>query len=250
MAQRVPPEVFYDRSIVGWTPGPTGAVGGWTTVEAIEADRFHRSPPSGDHGQIGHLAQRLARNATTFALVLLGVGFFAVFIKQAPIHLQIVFGAPVFEEFFKLGLALLLSAWMRFLVLRMVAALGVGAGFGVLEHFVTYSDEPFSLYMGRIAFHAGATALSMASYHVLESVPDVRARWASTLWASVLHYVNNSFALLSILPSFYVPAAVWPFALFVSSLVTVSLYVGIIWVLTSAARLRSWAQERVEALLA
>jgi hypothetical protein len=135
------------------------------------------------------------RLAGVFAVI----GFFAVFVNQATLLLQIVVGAPVFEELLKFGVALLIvgvvprlgKAYPVVVVLRVAVAWAVGAGFGWLEHWITYSAEPFELYVGRILFHGGASALSMATYCVLEGASDVRLRWFATAPATVLHYANN-----------------------------------------------------------
>lgn len=168
-----------------------------------------------------------------FAAVLLGLGFFSVFIWQVvslglisslvvafPRFFDVLFtllpwlllflaslwiyvlilGAPVFEEFFKFGLALFLTAFLaarsregRLAVgaVRAVAGLAVGAAFGIMEHHLGYSHEPTIVYAGRVAFHGGAAALSAVVYTLLEPLADVRARWFAVLPSVLLHWLNN-----------------------------------------------------------
>lgn len=144
-------------------------------------------------------AVRYAASPLRLAGVFAVLGFFAVFVHQASLELQIVVGAPVFEELVKFGLALLaVGAIPRggrlfplVALLRVVVALAVGAGFGWLEHFATYAEEPVEVFVGRVLFHAGSTALSMAMYCVLEGAADVRLRWFATAPATAIHYANN-----------------------------------------------------------
>lgn len=144
-------------------------------------------------------AVRVAASPLRLAGVLAVLGFFAVFVHQASLELQIVIGAPVFEEMVKFGLALLAvgaiprggRAFPLVALLRVAVAWAVGAGFGWLEHLVSYSEEPREVYIGRVLFHGGATALSMAAYCALEGAADVRLRWFATAPATLLHYANN-----------------------------------------------------------
>jgi hypothetical protein len=142
---------------------------------------------------------RLAASPLRLAGVFAVLGFFAVFVHQASIELQIVIGAPVFEEMVKFGVALLLvgtiprfgRAFLLVALLRVAVAWTVGAGFGWVEHSVTYVDEPREIFLGRLLFHGGSTALSMATYCVLEGAADVRLRWFATIPGTALHYANN-----------------------------------------------------------
>ena len=144
-------------------------------------------------------AVRFAASPLRLAGVFAVLGFFAVFVHQASLELQIVIGAPVFEELVKFGLALLLVGavprgghlFPLVALLRIAVAWAVGAGFGWLEHFVTYVEEPREVFVGRIVFHGGSTALSMAMYCVLDGAADVRLRWLATAPATALHYANN-----------------------------------------------------------
>jgi RsiW-degrading membrane proteinase PrsW (M82 family) len=133
-----------------------------------------------------------ARLAATLALT----GLVAVFVKQVPLGGQIVLGAPLFEEFLKVGLALLPAAALhvRTLWVRLPLALAVGAGFGALEHWLSYPDEGGLVLYGRIAFHALTAGLSMAVLHGLRGA-DNRLGLACTLPSSFLHAANNTAAL-------------------------------------------------------
>ncbi|HUR24490.1 MAG TPA: hypothetical protein VM327_00555 [Candidatus Thermoplasmatota archaeon] len=144
-------------------------------------------------------AVRFATSPLLLGGVFAVLGSFAVFVQQASIELQIVIGAPVFEELVKVGLALLLVGavprggrlFPLVALLRIGVAWSVGAGFGWLEHVVTYAGEPQEIFLGRVLFHGGSTALSMAAYCVLEGAADVRLRWFATAPATALHYANN-----------------------------------------------------------
>ncbi len=236
--------------------------------------RVHARPP---------FAVWSAQREHRFAGLLLLAGFFAVFVDQATFLYQLVLGAPIFEEMFKFGLALLLAtrigvatapgrllgelsrwplaagvgaglgamaAWDPlisgeldrvwpdvtvqmgaavgaglFLVLTLLARVGVaagvplgalgiirvplafavGAGFGILEHTISYNEEPVRFLYGRVAFHGGATALTMILYSIVASLPDVRVRWLALVPSVVLHWLNNASAIFVSLISLTVP---------------------------------------------
>lgn len=198
-----------------------------------------------------------AAHQLRFGAFLLGIGFFAVFVEQAFFLYQLVIGAPVFEEMFKAGLALVLTAWLIprsdgsravALVVRLVAAWGVGAGFAVLEHFVTYPGETDSGFVLRILFHAGSTGLSVATYTALEPLRDVRARWFSTALASLLHYANNAAAPILVALSFAIAeadalGAVWSLA------VSLTLYATTVVVALRGPAIADFTERRVLARL-
>ena len=180
-----------------WGPAAVGSIG-----RMDDRDFFgHPTPPP------SRILARWAQSRTKLAAVLLGTGFFAVFLNQAPLHIQLVIGAPVFEETFKFGLAMLLVAWLPArgalripaIALRCVSGLAVGAGFGWMEHHLTYASEDQVTYWGRITFHALTTALSMLAYSVLEPAAEVRTRWLSTVPATFVHYLNNGFGVVFVL---------------------------------------------------
>lgn len=143
------------------------------------------------------LATRAAATPLRFAAVLFLVGWAGI-LFQAQFLQQVVIGAPVFEELAKLGPALLvvLAIRARSLWIRLPLAWISGAAFGVMEHYVTYSAEPLASFAQRIAFHALAPGVSILVYGAVESLPDVRARWASTIPATLLHWANNFMAIV------------------------------------------------------
>ncbi len=210
--KRIDPSLFYDRSIVGIEGGEQVGHRG------IPADRFFAAADP-DDGR-GRFVERIAVRPWRFAAVMFGMGFAAVFVRQAPIHLQIILGAPIFEEMVKFGLALLIGLSLSWLLrgarmdgwdhwawgfLRVPIALAVGAGFGVLEHVTTYPSEPDSSYYWRIAFHAISTGASMVVYHAALGARDVRTRWLAVAPAVALHYVNNYSAIVLGASSLLVP---------------------------------------------
>lgn len=196
-------------------PPPASLAVQWTTVPPVEPDPFWgraaapRYPrwdaakfyPLPHPGAGVPLLWRNAVSALRFAAILAGIGFFSVFVEQADLLTQLVLGAPLFEEFLKFGLALLLVGWIprlprlagaAVIALRLLVAWAVGAGFGVLEHFVTYSGEDLGMVLSRVLFHGVATGLNMAFFTVLETLPDVRSRWLATGPASFVHYLVNA----------------------------------------------------------
>ncbi|MEA3143909.1 MAG: hypothetical protein QOG31_1233 [Thermoplasmata archaeon] len=202
----------------------------WTPVEAVEPDPFWgpaavpRLPrwdgagfyPLPHPGAGVPLLWRNAASLSRFAAVLVGLGLFSVFVQQADLLTQLVFGAPVFEEFVKFGLALLAVAWLPrpsgvaalpVLALRMLVAWAVGAGFGILEHALSYSSESVGLSVVRMVFHGTAAGLSMACLSVLENLPDVRSRWFATVPASFFHYLVNASFPVQIAASLLLPGS-------------------------------------------
>jgi len=141
-----------------------------------------------------------------FGATLAAFGFFGVLLSQLAVLVllpTVALGAPIFEEFLKFGLALLLVS-LAFgrrhgpgvVVVRVLLAAAVGAAFGWFEHTFAYRREPDFEYVGRVLFHAASPVLSMAVFCVVESLADRRARWFSTLPASLVHYANNAFGVL------------------------------------------------------
>lgn len=162
---------------------------------AVEEARFYgtleRPPP------LPSALASLAASPVKFGGILFVLGWMGILVQQG-FFSQVVAGAPLFEEPAKVGAAIALTGLlsMRLLVVRLPIAAAMGAGFGVFEHFLTYSEEDPTSYAIRVAFHALSAAASMAAWSALESDPDVRLRWASTIPATVLHYANNFVALV------------------------------------------------------
>ena len=143
-----------------------------------------------------HFVERAAATPMRFAFLLFALGWGGI-LFQAGFFQQVVFGAPVFEELAKLGLALVVATTLRIrtLWITLPLALASGAAFGVMEHFLTYAEEDLVTYVGRVAFHAGSTGLSMTFYRAFDGFHDVRARWAATAPSTLFHWANNFAAL-------------------------------------------------------
>lgn len=170
------------------------------------------------------VAVRAAATPLRFALVITAVGWGGI-LFQAGLLQQIVFGAPVFEELAKFGppLALVVLLRARSLAIRLPLAWLAGAAFGVMEHYVTYAEEPIYVYAGRVAFHAIAPGLSMLTYGALESFGDVRARWAATVPATLFHWANNFAALVLGFAGLLSPLPVEPVGLAWGSAITAAM---------------------------
>jgi len=136
--------------------------------------------------------ERGAATPLRYATILFLAGWTGI-LFQAGFFQQVVFGAPVFEELAKFGPALILVTLLgvRSNWVRLPLAWLSGAAFGVMEHSVTYAQEPIWVFVERVLFHAGATGLSMLVYGALEGIADVRARWGATLPATLLHWAFN-----------------------------------------------------------
>ena len=188
------------------------------------------------------LAARAALTPLRFALLLFAVGWAGILFQTGFLR-QVVFGAPVFEELAKLGLALVPVAAFRIRNAWVRLALGwlSGAAFGVFEHYSTYADEDVYLHAGRVAFHGGTAGLSMAFYHAFEDMDDVRTRWASTVLSTLLHWANNfgavvlAFAAIPF-PVFELVALGW------ASLVTVVILVLTALILLARPRFEAWSR--------
>lgn len=241
MTHSIPDDLFYDPEVVGATVlGPPGR----PKEEAVQDEAFYSRPGDATRGNLPILLWRIAAKEYRLAGVLFLFGFFTVFVNQAPLVYQIVLGAPIFEEFLKFGLAMLIAIPLRAMALRLPVAFAVGAGFGVLEHYVTYPDESTVQFYGRIAFHGGATALSLIAYHAVAVLPDVRSRFLATLPATLIHFANNFLAVLTLA---LIPAGldvVEFVGTAISTVMIILLYVGIIWLLADPVSWRGWAARR------
>ena len=196
------------------------------------------------------VAVRAAATPMRFAVVVFLVGWAGI-LFQAGLFQQIVFGAPVFEELAKLGPALIVALLLgaRTLWVRVPLALASGAAFGVMEHYVTYATEDLTTYVGRIAFHAVAPALSMLVYTALESYPDVRARWAATIPATLFHWANNFAAILFGIGSIFAPFSLDLVAMGWSGLVTLSMGVVTVAAILLHARFEIGVRRALEAAM-
>ncbi|HWH08081.1 MAG TPA: hypothetical protein VNX21_02710 [Candidatus Thermoplasmatota archaeon] len=193
MPDRVENDAFFSRTA---SPPPQ---------PIVEEQRFYptpeRPPPRPS------FVKDVARSPVKLGGVLFVVGWMGILVQQG-LFSQIVAGAPLFEEPAKVGAAIALSGLLsvRLLLLRLPLAAGMGAAFGVFEHWLTYAGEDAGSYTLRVAFHALSTAASMAAFTALEADPDVRLRWAATLPATLLHAANNGMALVLALLSLALPA--------------------------------------------
>lgn len=173
---------------------------------SIPEDEFYVSPrPPAEMD----LATRTALTPLRFSLILFLVGWSGILFQRSFLR-QIVFGAPVFEEMAKAGLALLLVALLRlpWLPVRVLLGLASGAAFGVFEHWITYAEEDAWSYANRIVFHAATGGLSLAFYSAFDAMGDVRTRWASTVVPTLLHWANNFAALMLGFLAFLLPVAI------------------------------------------
>lgn len=196
------------------------------------------------------VAVRAAATPMRFALVVFLVGWAGI-LFQAGLFQQIVFGAPVFEELAKLGPALIAALLLRARTLwvRVPLALASGAAFGVMEHYVTYVEEDTVTYAGRVVFHALAPALSIVVYTALEDYPDVRARWASTIPATLFHWANNFAAVLFGFGSIFAPFSLDAVALGWSGLVTASMGVLLVVALVLRPKVEIGMRRALEAAM-
>lgn len=210
----------------------------------IDATTFYGRPPPPTPPR-GVFLRRVAQSPYQLAGILFALGFWAVFVNQANLLHQIVLGAPIFEEFVKVGLGLLLVTALRIRwgFLRVAAGALPGLGFGVLEHSLVYSSEPALQYALRVLFHAGASGLGLATYHVLEVLGDVRVRWGLTLPGTVIHYANNVLAVVLGVTGLFGPETE-PVAMGVSTVLAASTWALSFFFLTAAAPLRGLVRRR------
>ena len=140
----------------------------------------------------------VARSPVAFATGCAVLGLWAVLFVGFGVQRLVVI-APIFEELLKFGVALLIGASLfgRSLTARLGVALLVGASFGWVEHAVTYSTEPDSIYAFRTAFHGVTTMLSVATYTYFESRELDSFRWLAPAFPIALHFFHNTFVLLS-----------------------------------------------------
>lgn len=161
-----------------------------------------RARPAAEPGFL----DRATATPLRFALVLFLAGWVGILFQRS-LFQQIVFGAPVFEEIAKFGPALLVATLLRARTawVRLPLAWIFGGAFGVIEHFVTYVEEPMWIYAERVVFHAASTGLSMLVYGALDPLPDARARWGSTVPSTLLHWAFNFGGIVLGLGSAFLP---------------------------------------------
>ena len=178
------------------------------------------------------LLARATRTPLRFATLLFLAGWTGI-LFQAGFLQQVVFGAPVFEELAKFGPPLVVATLLRARSnwVRLPLAWASGAAFGWMEHYVTYPDEPVEVFVERMVFHGAATGLSMLVYGALEPLMDARARWGSTLPATVFHWAFNFGGIVLALVSVFLHVSerfAFGYAVLVSSLLVVVTLWGVL----------------------
>lgn len=144
----------------------------------------------------------LANSPVTFGLLCALFGIWAVLLVGFAIQ-RIIVIAPIFEELLKFGLAILVGSALfgRSLSARIGVALVVGALFGLVEHTTSYPLESDLTYLFRTCFHASSTMLSVTSYTIFERVDEPRLKWIAPAYAILIHFIYNTFVVLSALIS-------------------------------------------------
>jgi hypothetical protein len=124
-------------------------------------------------------------------------GLWSVLFTLIDFHRILIF-APLFEELLKFGVAVLIGCGLygRSAVGRIGAGLLIGLLFGVIEHATTYPTEPDTMYLFRALFHMTTAGLSVSAYTVFESLDETGLQWIAPAYPVMIHFFNNSFALI------------------------------------------------------
>lgn len=153
-------------------------------------------------------------------VVYVALGIWAVLFTLIDFHRILIF-APLFEELLKFGVAILVgcSLYGRSTVGRVGAGLLIGLMFGVIEHATTYPMEPDTTYLFRALFHMLTAGLSVSAYTVFESMEEPGLQWIAPAYPVIIHFFNNSFAVivsvlgfLEILPQWQTANSIYGFA--------------------------------------
>ncbi|RZH69468.1 hypothetical protein [Natrinema altunense] len=141
----------------------------------------------------------LAESPIYFALTCAVVGLWSVLFVGLNMVQRIVIIAPIFEELLKFGVALLIgtAVFGKSIYPRIALALIIGCTFGFVEHSITYAGEPDILYLYRVLFHSLLSMISVGVYATFESRNINDLLWIAPIYPIVLHYLNNSFSVLS-----------------------------------------------------
>lgn len=211
---RIDNDVFFGNMDFHWPPRHLR--------RSIPADTFFVEPPPPAEASF---VVRAASDARFFGGALFVLGWIGILFQRSFLR-QLVVGAPVFEEFAKFGLALLVVSLLglRSAYARVPFGWASGAAFGVMEHFLSYVEESTGDIILRVVFHGAACGLSMAAFSVLEALPDVRGRWASTLTSTVLHWANNFGVTLGAIAAAFFPV-LEPLNLVLSALIIAAVLV-------------------------
>lgn len=168
---------------------PAGAI---LLVDSLrERERPNYSTPS----EIGDLAE----TPIYFGAALAFLGFWGVLFVGFNVVQRIVVIAPIFEEFLKFGVAILVGAALfgRSMASRVAVALVVGSIFGLVEHTITYADEPDVNYLFRVLFHMITTTLTVAVYTMFEERDLTGMLWIAPTYPILLHFANNAFVVVA-----------------------------------------------------
>lgn len=214
----------FDTGIAGipsewWLAVLLASAGVLTVIGSIEMDEPTPYPKPSELSEI-------ATSPAYFGAVCIFFGLWAVLFVGIGIQ-RVLIIAPVFEELLKFGVALLVGSVLfgRSLVARVGVAVVVGSLFGVVEHATTYPMETDATYLFRTGFHGMTTVLSVSVYTAFEHREETALRWIAPVYPVLLHFFNNTFAVLSTVIAVFVPGAANP---------TVSLIYGFAVILLTA----------------
>lgn len=141
----------------------------------------------------------LAETPIYFGAALAFLGFWGVLFVGFNVVQRIVVVAPIFEEFLKFGVAILVGAALfgRSMASRVAVALVVGSIFGLVEHTITYAGEPDVNYLFRVLFHMITTTLTVAVYTMFEERDLTGMLWVAPTYPILLHFANNAFVVVA-----------------------------------------------------
>jgi hypothetical protein len=146
-----------------------------------------------EEGTRGRL-EDLPGRADLFGVAALGLGVAGTLFAGSTLLEKVAVVAPIFEEYAKLGVALLVLAALGLSSGASAYALGMlsGLAFGLLEHAVTYPGESQLMHVVRGLFHGLAAGLSGLVYVRLrdrELAPGTG--WFAIVPAAIVHAANN-----------------------------------------------------------
>lgn len=195
----------------------------WSTVRG--EDPLPMDP--GDRGLLEGLPGRPA----LFGLVALLVGIAGTLFAGSTFLEKIAVVAPIFEEYAKLGVALLLLASLGLSRGGPAFALGSlsGLAFALLEHHLTYSSETELMFLVRGLFHTLAAGLSALVYVHLRRRENLApgVGWFAIAPSALVHAANNVFAVGTALAGLIVELPDW-FSPLVGSIFVATLVVLVI----------------------
>lgn len=197
------PPIAIDPIVDAWQlEAPSGGLPPWwplalaapaAAVVIVQALRGEAelAPVEGERGRLEGLPGRV----DLFGLGAFGLGVAGTLFAGSTFLEKVAVVAPIFEEYAKLGLALLVLAALGLSSGASAYALGAlsGLSFGVLEHHVTYATEAQVMFVVRGLFHALAAGLSALIYVHLRRREDLApgAAWFAIAPAALVHAANN-----------------------------------------------------------